>query len=166
VALSRGKKRSHHHGRRNTASRTCRSHHQGDWRDCRSSDLQNKGLGRECLSRRVARCIAQSPGRPFRRDIGFARQADGTYLAYISEYDGIPFEALGWITAMPRASRVEWDAAAQEWFARDAVTNAIVARGRSRAAVLRQEHAHYVDIVCRGAISSDSGAKPVASIMV
>lgn len=37
---------------------------------------------------------------------------------------------------------------------RDAVTSAIVAHGRSRAAVLQKEHAHYVDIICRGAVST------------
>jgi hypothetical protein len=84
--------------------------------------------------------------------IAIVIRTDGQAVAVYS--DGVPFEALGRITAMPRASRVEWDATAQEWVARDAVTNAVVARGRSREAVLRQEHAHYVDLLARGLIDT------------
>ena len=58
--------------------------------------------------------------------------------------DNVPWAEIGRITAMPRASRVEWDVTTQEWVARDARTGTVVARGRSRQAVLRDEHAHYV----------------------
>jgi hypothetical protein len=83
-----------------------------------------------------------------RERIAIAVRTDGCAVAVYS--DGIPFEVLGRITAMPRASRVEWDARAQEWVARDAVSNIVVARGRLRDEVLQQEHAYYVDRVSFG----------------
>jgi hypothetical protein len=89
-----------------------------------------------------------SPDRPVER-IAIAVRPDGRAIAVYS--DAVPFEALGQITAMPRASRVEWDATVQEWVARDARTGEIVARGRSRESVLRDEHAHYVDMIACGA---------------
>jgi hypothetical protein len=91
-----------------------------------------------------------SPERSVER-IAIAIRSNGRAIAVYS--DGVPFEALGQITAMPRASRVEWDPDVQEWVARDARTGQIVARDRSRETVLRDEHAHYVDVIARGALS-------------
>ena len=82
--------------------------------------------------------------------IAIAIRPDGHAIAVYS--DTVPFEALGRITAMPRASRVEWDATVQEWVARDVRAGEIVARGRSRETVLRDEHAYYVDMIARGAL--------------
>jgi len=79
-----------------------------------------------------------------------AIRPDGHAIAVYS--DAVPFETLGRITAMPRASRVEWDATVQEWVARDVRTGEIVARGRSRETVLRDEYAHYVDMIADGAL--------------
>lgn len=87
---------------------------------------------------------------PLVEHIAIAIRPNGRAMAVYS--DGVPFEVLGRITAMPRASRVEWDAAVQEWVARDARTGGIVARGRSREAVLREEHAYYVNAIARGTI--------------
>ena len=64
--------------------------------------------------------------------------------------DAVPFEALGRITAMPRASLVECDAMMQEWVARDARMGEMVAHGRSRKAVLQDKHEYYVDMIARG----------------
>jgi len=89
--------------------------------------------------------MSEPGARPERNAIAIG--TDGRAIAVYS--DGVPFEALGRITAMPRASRVEWDATAQEWMARDETTNAVVAHGRSRAVVLQQEHAYYLDVICR-----------------
>ncbi len=80
--------------------------------------------------------------------IAIAFRPDGRALAVYS--DTFPFEALGAVRGMPRASHVEWDAAGREWVARDARTREIVARGRARDAVLRTEHEHYVDQILRG----------------
>jgi hypothetical protein len=93
-----------------------------------------------------------SEPEPRQERIAIAVGTAGRAVAMYS--DGVPFEALGRLIAMPRASCVEWDATAQEWVARDEATNAIVASGRSRAAVLHREHAHYVDIIGRGAVWS------------
>jgi nucleotide-binding universal stress UspA family protein len=87
--------------------------------------------------------------------IAIAVRPDGRAVAVYT--DAVPFEALGRVTAMPRASRVEWDAAAQEWVARDACTDDVVAHGRSRDAVLREEHAHYVDALVLGTRPRSSG---------
>jgi len=84
--------------------------------------------------------------------IAIAVRPDGCAVAVYS--DTVPFETLGRVTAMPRASLVEWDGSAREWIARDARTNEIVAHGRSREAVLRDEHDHYVDALLRGSLSS------------
>ncbi len=80
--------------------------------------------------------------------IAIAFRPDGRALAVYS--DAFPFEALGVIRGMPRASHVEWDASGREWVARDFRTSEIVARGRARHAVLRAEHEHYVDKILQG----------------
>ena len=85
--------------------------------------------------------------RPAER-IAIAFRPDGCALAVYS--DAFPFEALGVVSAMPRASHVEWDAAGRVWVARDARTHEIVARGRARDAVLRDEHEYYVDQILQG----------------
>ncbi len=77
-----------------------------------------------------------------------AVRTDGTAVAMYS--DGFPFEVLGRITAMPRASRVEWDPEVSEWVARDAETHVVIAHDRSRDVVLRREHAYYVDRLIQG----------------
>ena len=83
--------------------------------------------------------------------IAIAFRPDGRAFAVYS--DAFPFEALGVVRAMPRASHVEWDAVDREWVARDARTREVVARGRTRDAVLRAEHEHYVDKILRGLLS-------------
>lgn len=92
---------------------------------------------------------------PSTERIAIAVRPDGRAIAVYS--DIVPFETLGRVTAMPRASRVEWDAVAQEWVARDACTNDIVAHGRSRDAVLCEEHAHYVDALVLGTLPERPG---------
>ena len=64
--------------------------------------------------------------------------------------DSIPWASLGRILAVPRASRVEFDTARQQWVARDARSRRIIASGRSRETVLREEHEHYTRAVARG----------------
>lgn len=92
-----------------------------------------------------------SPEPPLQTErIAITVRPDGRAVAVYS--DTVRFEALGRVTAMPRASRVEWDAAAQEWVARDACTDDVVAHGRSRDAVLREEHNHYVGALIGGAL--------------
>ena len=51
---------------------------------------------------------------------------------------------------MPRASRVEFDTTKQQWVARDARSGRIIASGRSRETVLREEHEHYTRAIARG----------------
>jgi hypothetical protein len=74
--------------------------------------------------------------------------ADGRAVGIYS--DVIPWASLGRILAMPRASRVEFDTERQEWVARDARSGRIVASGRSREAVLREEHEYYTHEIARG----------------
>jgi hypothetical protein len=64
--------------------------------------------------------------------------------------DSVPWASLGRILAMPRASRVEFDLAGQQWVARDARSGRIVASGRSREVVLREEHEHYTREIAHG----------------
>jgi hypothetical protein len=64
--------------------------------------------------------------------------------------DSIPWGSLGRILAMPRASHVEFDVPGQQWVARDARSGRIVASGRSRDAVLREEHEHYTREIASG----------------
>ena len=78
--------------------------------------------------------------------IGFT--ADGRAIGVYS--DSIPWASLGRILAMPRASHVEFDRARQQWVARDARSGRIIASGRSREAVLREEHEHYTREIARG----------------
>jgi hypothetical protein len=78
--------------------------------------------------------------------------ADGRATGVYS--DSIPWAALGRILAMPRASRVEFDTAGQQWVARDARSGRIIASGRSREAVLREEHEHYTHEIARGRLPS------------
>jgi hypothetical protein len=74
--------------------------------------------------------------------------ADGRAIGVYS--DAIPWASLGRILAMPRASRVEFDTARQEWIARDAELGRIIASGRSRETVLREEHEHYTREIAAG----------------
>lgn len=98
--------------------------------------------------------MSPEPPPPTER-IAIAVRPDGRAVAVYS--DAVRFETLGRVTAMPRASRVEWDAAAQEWVARDACTDDIVAHGRSRDAVLCEEQAHYVDALVIGTLPGSPG---------
>jgi hypothetical protein len=74
--------------------------------------------------------------------------ADGRAIGIYS--DSVPWASLGRILAMPRASRVEFDTARQEWIARDAELGRIIASGRSREAVLREEYEHYTREIAAG----------------
>ena len=74
--------------------------------------------------------------------------ADGRAIGVYS--DAIPWASLGRILAMPRASRVEFDMARQEWVARDTRSGRIIASHRSREAVLRKEHEHYTREIAAG----------------
>ena len=74
--------------------------------------------------------------------------ADGRAIGVYS--DSIPWASLGRILAMPRASRVEFDTTKQQWVARDARSGRIIASGRSRETVLREEHEHYTTEVAHG----------------
>ena len=74
--------------------------------------------------------------------------ADGRAIGIYS--DSVSWASLGRILAMPRASHVEFDTARQEWIARDARSGRIIASGRSREAVLRDEHEHYTREIAHG----------------
>ena len=74
--------------------------------------------------------------------------ADGRAIGVYS--DSIPWASLGRILAMPRASHVEFDVTGQQWMARDVRSGRIIASGRSREAVLREEHEHYTREIARG----------------
>ena len=74
--------------------------------------------------------------------------ADGRAISVYS--DSIPWASLGRILAMPRASHIEFDTTEQQWVARDARSGRIIASGRSRETVLREEHAHYTREIARG----------------
>lgn len=76
--------------------------------------------------------------------------ADGTAVGLYS--DAVPWDALGTIIDMPRASRVEFDVPGQRWVARDAGTDAIIAEGASREAVLEEERRHYLNRLRAGQI--------------
>jgi hypothetical protein len=73
---------------------------------------------------------------------------DGRVIGVYS--DAIPWASLGRILDMPRASHVEFDTARQEWIARDARSGWIIASGRSRDAVLREEYEHYTREIAAG----------------
>ena len=73
---------------------------------------------------------------------------DGRAIGVYS--DSIPWASLGRILAMPRASHVEFDVTGQQWVARDAQSGRIIASGRSRETVLREEHEHYTREIARG----------------
>ena len=73
---------------------------------------------------------------------------DGRAIGVYS--DSIPWASLGRILDMPRASHVEFDTARREWVARDARSGRIVACGRSRETVLREEHEHYTREIAAG----------------
>ena len=75
-------------------------------------------------------------------------RAIGVYL------DSLPWASLGRILAMPRASHVEFDTARQAWIARDAELGRIIASGRSRETVLREEHEHYTREIAHGRLPS------------
>ena len=75
---------------------------------------------------------------------------DGRAIGVYS--DVIPWASLGRILAMPRASHVEFDTARQEWITRDARSGRIIASGRPREAVLREEHEHYTNEVAHGRV--------------
>ena len=74
--------------------------------------------------------------------------ADGRAIGIYS--DSVPWASLGRILAMPRASRVEFDLAGQQWVARDARSGRIISSNQSREAVLREEHEHYTREIARG----------------
>jgi hypothetical protein len=74
--------------------------------------------------------------------------SDGRAIGVYS--DSIPWASLGRILDMPRASHVEFVTARQEWVARDVRSGRIIASGRSREAVLREEHEHYTRAIVRG----------------
>jgi hypothetical protein len=74
---------------------------------------------------------------------------DGQAIALYS--DALPMNSFGPIVAMPRASAVEFDLAAQQWVATDARTGAVIAADRSREAVLRAERAYFNAALGRGA---------------
>ena len=74
--------------------------------------------------------------------------ADGRAIGVYS--DAIPWASLGRILAMPRASHVEFDVTGQQWVARDAQSGRIIASGRSRETVLREEHEHYTCEIATG----------------
>jgi len=74
--------------------------------------------------------------------------ADGRAIGVYS--DAIPWASLGRILAMPRASRVEFDTARQQWVARDVRSGRIIASHQSREAVLREEHEHYTCEIAAG----------------
>ena len=76
------------------------------------------------------------------------RRAIGVYS------DTVPWGSLGRILAMPRISHVEFDTARQEWIARDVRSGRIIASGRSREAVLREEHEHYTREIGHGRLPS------------
>ena len=73
---------------------------------------------------------------------------DGRAIGVYS--DSIPWASLGRILAMPRASHVEFDLTEQQWVARDSGSDRIVASGRSRETVLREEHEHYTREIAAG----------------
>ena len=73
---------------------------------------------------------------------------DGRAIGVYS--DSIPWASLGRILAMPRASHVEFDVTGQQWVARDTRSGRIIASGRSREAVLREEHEHHTREIARG----------------
>ena len=77
---------------------------------------------------------------------------DGRAIGVYS--DSIPWASLGRILAMPRASRVEFDTARQQWVARDARSGRIIASGRSRETVLREEYEHYTREIAAGRLPS------------
>ena len=74
--------------------------------------------------------------------------ADGRAIGVYS--DSIPWASLGRILAMPRASHVEFDVTEQQWVARDSRSDRIVASGRSRETVLREEYEHYTREIAAG----------------
>jgi hypothetical protein len=74
--------------------------------------------------------------------------ADGRAIGVYS--DAIPWASLGHILAMPRASHVEFDVTGQQWVAGDARSGRIIASGRSRDAVLHEEHEYYTREIARG----------------
>jgi hypothetical protein len=78
--------------------------------------------------------------------------ADGRAVGVYS--DVIPWASLGRILAMPRASHVAFDTTSQQWVARDTRSGRIIASGRSRDAVLREEHKHYTREIAAGRLPS------------
>jgi hypothetical protein len=77
---------------------------------------------------------------------------DGRAIGVYS--DSIPWASLGRILAMPRASRVEFDLTRQQWIARDVWSGRIIASGRCRETVLREEHEHYTREIAAGCLPS------------
>ena len=73
---------------------------------------------------------------------------DGRAIGVYS--DAIPWGSLGRILAVPRASHVEFDTTGQQWVARDVRSGRIIASGRSRETVLREEHQHYTREIATG----------------
>jgi hypothetical protein len=74
--------------------------------------------------------------------------ADGRAVGVYS--DDIPWASLGRILAMLGASHVEFETARQKWVARHARSGQIIASGRSRDAILREEHEHYTREIASG----------------
>ena len=77
---------------------------------------------------------------------------DGRAIGVYS--DNIPWASLGRILAIPRASHVEFDMTGEQWVARDARSGRIIASGRSRETVLREEYEHYTREIAHGRLPS------------
>ena len=78
--------------------------------------------------------------------------ADGRAIGVYS--DSVRWASLGRILAIPRASHVEFDMTGEQWVARDARSGRIIASGRSRETVLREEHEHYTREIAAGRLPS------------
>lgn len=69
-------------------------------------------------------------------------QDDGSLMGLYS--DAVPWQAMGTVVAMPRASCVEFDLARQEWVAHDLRTGTDIAVSSSRERVLAAERQYFL----------------------
>lgn len=69
-------------------------------------------------------------------------QDDGSLMGLYS--DAVPWQAMGTVVAMPRASHVEFDLCRQEWVAHDLRTRTVIAAGPSRERVLAAERQYFL----------------------
>ena len=74
--------------------------------------------------------------------------ADGRAIGVYS--DTIPWASLGRILAMPRASTWSSTRPSSSGSRANAQSGRIIASGRSRETVLREEHKHYTREIARG----------------